>query len=353
MKKYLLFLLFCFLCTPCFAQKDFDFSKIAEINMTDMIENIQKYPSYNEKMLVEMLFAIPVEYHQYIMPMVGNMRSISEKVRMMPGIVEWRRKLPTRLPPELNEFSKTHLKYLDPVLYPLLMPESWPSFAKQQEEEHEHAHIPIVLDVSTPKKMEMVFPSHINSNDNLLEIMQPSEPSTLLNDKGKNITSADIISVMNIMERFKILENGTEGEKRRNIMLFNFADQNVLLDAFANPCESLVNRFEKIDTVGWLDLQLKKENMTKFDYIQKCDRIVKAYRVRNMSSDQAKEIVRLTREAMLLPEDSFYRKIYLTISHMYRTNLADIRALKEFDEKLKNTFSQKRMIMSTPFMLDF
>ena len=352
MIKFLLLLLFCFSSLPCCAAEDFDFSKISTMSMTDMLKNIREDPSYNEKMLVEMLFTIPVEYHQYIMPMVGNLRSVSEKVRMMPGIVEWRRKLPTRLPVELNEFAQTHLKYLDPALYPLLMPESWPSFVKQQEKEHEHEHIPLVLDVSTPEKMEAVFPSKIDPKSGLWTMLHSPYPSTEGSNKNP-ITAKDISSVMNIMEKFKALQNTPNGNKIKNTILFDFKDQDVLLDAFVNPCASLVNRFQKVDTNGWLELQLKEENMTQSDYVEKCDRIVKAYRVKNMSPDQAKEIVRLTREAMKLPEDSFYKKIYLTLSYMHRSDLADIRALKGYNESLRKTFSQKMMIMSTPFMLDF
>ena len=353
MKKFLLLFLFGFLCLPCVAQEDFDFMKLPQMNMDDMIKNIQKNPSYNEKMLVEMLFSIPVEYHQYIMPMVGSMRSISEKVRMMPGIVEWRRKLPTRLPPELSEYAKTHLKYLDPIYYPLLMPESWPSFAAQQEAEHNHESIPMVLDISDPIKMESVFPSSINPDDALFTMMQETDKGTPKIDNKNAITASDVASVINLLEKFKILGNGTQGEKRRNAMLYDFKDQNLLLDALVNPCESLVNRFEKIDTDGWLDLQLKKENMSKTDYVQKCDRIVKAFRVRTMSSEQAHEIVRLTREALKLPENSFYRRIFLTIAHMHQASLADVRSLKGFDDELKKTFMEKKMIMSTPFLLDF
>jgi hypothetical protein len=352
MKKILLLLWFCFSSLNCFSAENFDFSKISTMSMTDIVKNIQDDPSYNEEMLVEMLFTIPVEYHQYIMPMVGNMRSISEKVRMMPGIVEWRRRIPTRLPVELNEFAQTHLKYLDPVWYPLLMPESWPSFTRQQEKEHDHTHIPLVLDVSTPEKMEAVFPSNIDPKTELWTMLHPSSSTT--NNKDENpITANDISSVMNIMEKFKELQNTPNGNKIKNTILFDFKDQDVLLDAFVNPCASLVNRFQKVDTDGWLELQLKKENMAQSDYIEKCDRVVKAYRVKNMSSDRAKEIVRLTHEAMELPKDSFYRKIYLTLSHMHRANLADVRALKGYDDSLRKTFSQGMMIMSTPFMLDF
>ena len=59
-------------------------------------------PRYSEEVLVQILLSFPFEYRQYVIPALHKMKSVSEKTRTMPGIIEWRGKLPTRIAPELK-----------------------------------------------------------------------------------------------------------------------------------------------------------------------------------------------------------------------------------------------------------
>jgi len=349
MKKIILTFCFGLFSLTCWGQGTFSLPDLPNKSFYELLNTIEEDPDGAEDVLVSLLFSLPVEYHQYVMPMVANMTSISEKTRMMPGIVEWRRKLPTRIAPELADYSKEHLQYLSAVFYPFLMPEAWPSY-EDEHEEHHHTHIPKILDISTPEKMEQTFPSTIGKNTSLSALMDMTRQNL---SQTSDITAQNITSVVNIMSKIKGLEYGAEGEKRRDILLHDLQDQNVMLEAFANPCQSLVTRFEKIDSDGWLDLQLKKENMSKADFANKCDRIIKAYRLSLSNSAKIDEIIRLANEAVLLPEDSFYRQIYLTLARMHMTTRADVKAINGFENQLKSILKPYGMIMSTPVVLDF
>ena len=78
----------CFCCRA--EQLPLQLPKQLEKMSLDEIFQISKSPKDNEDLFVQMLFSVPVEYHQYVMPMVANLYGVSEKTRMMPGIVEWR-----------------------------------------------------------------------------------------------------------------------------------------------------------------------------------------------------------------------------------------------------------------------
>jgi hypothetical protein len=132
-KKIIVLFLYSFIFSASLQAQDIS-SIVRQSTLNDLLD-MMKNPTKNEELLVKMVFSLDPQYHQYIMPMIGRMYGISEKTRMMPGIVEWRRKLPTRIAPQLTEYAKEHLKYLNPVLYPYLMPEAWPPMYQPSEEE--------------------------------------------------------------------------------------------------------------------------------------------------------------------------------------------------------------------------
>ena len=131
----------------------------------DELMELMSNPSKNEEALVKLVFSFDEKYHQYIMPMIARTYGISEKVRMMPGIVEWRRKLPVRIAPRLNEFAKEHLRYLNPAFYPFLMPEAWPENIHLSEEEGpKENYLPRVYQTTSAQDMEHLFPSSLGEN---------------------------------------------------------------------------------------------------------------------------------------------------------------------------------------------
>ena len=96
-------------------------------DMTALVRQMQD-PEANEQKLMKQFFELPFEYRQYVFPALHKTRSISYKTRTMPGVIEWRGKIPTRLAPEVQELTEEDLRYLSPFMYPYLMPEMWPSF---------------------------------------------------------------------------------------------------------------------------------------------------------------------------------------------------------------------------------
>ena len=197
MKLFFYFLLFVFTVSNSIAKILPTLLVETEDKSKKLNQYVQKDSVFTEKDFIKQLFSLPVEYHQYVMPMVAEMPAISEKTRTMPGIVEWRRKLPQKVPLQLEDYAAENLKYLNPAYYPLLIPEAW-------DEAHGYEHnyndkLPSnALDISTPKKMEATFPSYIDPKDNILDMMQFT-PKLTDNNKLEKITSQNVASVFDIV----------------------------------------------------------------------------------------------------------------------------------------------------------
>lgn len=315
---------------------------------------MMKNPTKNEEMLVQMAFSFDPKYHQYIMPMIGRMYGISEKVRMMPGIVEWRRKLPTRIAPQLADYAKEHLRYLNPVLYPFLMPEAWPEVPPSTEQDKNKApYLPKVFQTTSKEDMNRIFPSTF-VKDSLAQKILTGKLS--FPNSKKNVSSLskkDVASVLSVMNKLKDLENGPEGRKRRNLLVLDYIDTNLLLEAHVNPCRSLISRLNKIDADKWFEIQVAKENMDVETFVNKCDATLKAYRMSLAKPGVTISVLNLAKEAKKLPEDSYKRLLNTTIIRMFETTKENVQVAKEFSEQLHDAFNEKILFFGTPLLLDF
>ena len=329
------------------------YSIATQSSLNDLL-SMMKNPSKNEELLVKMAFSFDPKYHQYIMPMIGRTYGISEKVRMMPGIVEWRRKLPTRIAPQLTEYAKEHLRYLNPVLYPFLMPEAWPEDTPLTEEDkNKEPYLPKVFQTTSSADMERIFPSSFDKNSLAEKILSDK---VALPSQKKNViglSNADVGSVLSVMNKLKDLENGEEGRKRRNALMLDYQDTNLLLEAHVNPCRSLISRLHKIDADKWFEMQVAKENMDVETFINKCDATLKAYRMSIAKPGVTISVLNLAKEAKLLPKNSYRRQLNETIIRMFNTSKENVQAVKNFNEQLHKTFNEKILFFGTPLLLDF
>ena len=349
-KKFVVLLIICLAAFGVKAQTP-AVPKFLENMSFDEIKGITADPKKNEDLFVQMLFSIPPEYHQYIMPMVADIYGISEKVRMMPGIVEWRRKLPTRIAPQLADFAEKHLRYLNRAFYPYLMPEMWPQ--KETEGHSHHQFVPQVIKVNSPEELERVFPSSIKPNSFLGQLMSGDYKVKEKKSKTPALTEKDVASVVTVMGKLKKLEEGSKGRERRNILILDYKDMNLLVDAHINPCQSIVSHLDKINADKWLEFQVKQENMTVPEFVQKCDATIKAYRMRLAAPGVLIAIQWEAERAMELPKDSHQRRLVMALISMFDTTHANLDAIKGKEEELNKLFRDKLLFLGTPVLLDF
>ena len=349
-KKIICFLGICFFAV-CAKSQTFP-EYISSKSLEDLM-SMMKNPAKNEELVVQMAFSFPLEYHQYVMPMIATTYGISEKVRMMPGIVEWRRKLPTRIAPQLSDYVKEHLRYLNPAFYPYLMPEAWPPLPIEENETEQSAFLPQVFQISSAEDMERIFPSQIDSDSNLANLLTQEDEDIPSEKQEETLSSADVQSVLNVMGKLNALAQGKEGFERRNILIVDYLDMNLLLDAYVNPCHSLITRLDKINADKWFSMQVAKENMSMDEFIKKCDATVKAYRVHLASPGVALAVLDAAQKAAELPDDSYNRKLYLVLVRMFNTTKADVQAVKPKSTELRKTFGEKFLFLGTPLLLDF
>ena len=324
--------------------------KLLDNMSIEEIVQLTQDPQKNEELLVQMLFAIPPLYHQYVMPMVADLYGVSEKTRMMPGIVEWRRKLPTRIAPQLEEFAKEHLRYLDPSLYPFLMPEMWPD---PETEGHHSEFVPQVIQISSTEEMNKIFPPSIDENSFLGQLLNGTYQIKERKRKQADLTSKDVGSVITVMDKLKKLETGSKGRERRNILILDYQDTSLLIDAHVNPCQSLISHLDKIEADKWFENQVKAENMTVEEFTQKCDAVIKAYRMKLAAPGVLRAIYYDVEDAMKLPENAHRRRLSMALLHMFDTSKADIDAIKGKEAELEKTFHDKLLFLGTPVLLDF
>ena len=289
---------------------------VGDMSVEEIVE-LTKNPLKNEEMFVQMLFAIDPLYHQYVMPMVADMYGVSEKTRMMPGIVEWRRKLPTRIAPQLEEFAKEHLRYLHPVFYPYLMPEAWP---EPEKEGHHSEFVPQVIQISSTEEMNRIFPPSIDPDSFLGQLLNGTYQIKQRKRKQGDLTQKDVASVITVMGKLKKLEIGSKGRERRNILILDYQDTNVLIDAHVNPCQSLISHLDKIEADKWFENQVKAENMTVDEFAQKCDAVIKAYRMKLAAPGILRAIYYEVEASMKSPKNSYRRRLSMALLHMFDTS---------------------------------
>ncbi len=308
-------------------------------------------PRYSEEVLVQILLSFPFEYRQYVIPALHKMKSVSEKTRTMPGIIEWRGKLPTRIAPELKEYADEWLPYLHPAFYPVLMPEAWPSFHEKKEADTKISSIPRTYSIHSKEDMNALFPV-LNYPDKLGERhIVPRQPRL---DASGGLTDGEIQTTLRVFNKIKSLGEGTEGQKRWNDLIMLLTPDKVV-QALATPCASLIERLPQIGAGEWLDIQLKEENLTRQEYAALCDRVINAYRVSRLSPTMARQIRNMQIEAYLLPPEEAYKKsLWLALGQGVKTKPGDVYALEPYKTELEDAFLNPRfLIMGTPVLLDF
>ena len=201
--------------------------------------------------------------------------------------------------------------------------------------------------------MERIFPSSF-TKDSLAQKILSNEISVQKSASNVvGLSEGDVTSVLSVMNKLKALGEGEEGRKRRNVLILDFLDTNLLLKAHVNPCRSLVSRLNKIEADKWFEMQVAKENMDVETFINKCDATLKAYRMSLAKPGVTISVLNLAKEAKNLPKDSYKRQLNTTIIRMFNTSKENVQMVKKFNNQLHQTFNEKILFLGTPLLLDF
>ena len=139
-KQYIFYFMTSFLCSiPSIAQESIDatnsnqedivelsaplYGQIKKSNIAKIQERYNK--AFDDDQRIELYLQTPYEKRQYVFPMIHAAPFISHKIKSHPEIIIWKNKIPTKIAPQLAEFSKTHLENLSPFYYIYLDPDFW------------------------------------------------------------------------------------------------------------------------------------------------------------------------------------------------------------------------------------
>lgn len=247
-----------------------------------------------EDEIIEMLNSIPKEMYQYIGPMIHEIPNMSDKILNLPGIKETKNKFPTRIAEQLKDVKD--LEFLSPFLYPVLMPEAWPSNERAIEFPQRIPSHPKV--VYNPKFYEaikaLVPPSAYMSNAKNPKRVTRSDLRTINPSKDSLLTSKDVQAFINTIDKVQEFGNqpGRMLELSKVAVLLNnyemLQEDNKLpvnsLRDVVNPCQRLV---QKIKILGWekeFALVVAGDAFTIEEWAYTCEKTLKAYRLSNISS---------------------------------------------------------------------
>lgn len=309
-----------------------------------------------EDELVEMIETLPKNMYPYIGPYLHTLPGIPEKILNMPGIRETKNKFPEKIAKRLQHIE--NLEFLSPAFYYLLMPEIW-------GEESDNKERP-----KTPP-MPIAAPRYDNEYMKAVNILapaadfapgaQPQEPlesqlRTISPDASSPLTSKDIRAVVrsfddiadfgaDLYNRAKIYEAGNlldmwENDNGKGTIIPNLKD-------LVHPCRRLVQKLKMQGMEKEFAILVAKEGFTPEEWGYTCDKVVKAYRVLNMSQPEALTVMLYRRNIYETPLTAFSDKVRPGIAatmqsmvEMYQAPIKDVLEAKKNKQTIKAGFER-------------
>lgn len=305
--------------------------------------------------LEEMIASLPKEVYPYIGPYLHSSAGVSEKILNMPGIKETKNKFPERIAPQLKDIED--LEFLSPVLYILLMPETWPENNKTTEK-------PIFKKV----KIDPI-PYRSNFYSALFDKVpeggfgganargeRPLKDKirTMNVTKESPLTTADILAFANTLDgvlAFSTLDNQYKLISTGTLLNFYEAKNETALDLnnlkdIANPCQRLALK------IKWAGLEteflksISKEGFNLKEWAYTCEKTIKAYRAVLISDARLASLQMYKKGLYDAYLNSYSKKwkdrqfaTFQSLLEMYKTNKNDIWEVmkneKIVKEKLK------------------
>ena len=349
------------------------FDEIFKIRITATGNREKRISSAQEKMLLEMLNAVPKEIYPYIGPYMHTIPGMPEKILNMPGIKETKNKFPQRIAPQLADVPD--LEFLSPSLYFILMPEAWPDNNPQREKFYTYKTYPeVAYDKEFYQKIRKLVPPEqfFQSKDEPKKVSR-SDFRTLHPTKTSLLTAADVKAFAQSLDDVQAF-----GQKDNNVLdTFNagvfldmyetengegIANNNQIKDQ-VNPCQRLV---QKIKILGKNKENQFREIVGKYGFdldtwAYTCDKTIKAYRVGNINRNVLSSL-KAYMSGVYMPEiraySPFHQNFQLStiqgILEMYKAPLSDVLEVKKNRSLLREKFKKMNdMLVSSPIALHY
>ena len=319
---------------------------IARAQIPELVSQLIERPSmYTDQTILEIIPQIDPLYHQYIFPAFHEMSATSHRLRTMPEIARWRGKVPTRLAPEVEGKGPYGWRYLSPFLYIYLMPEMWPSFYR--ENEVPKPEITRQIDWTNAEDTSRAFDQFADA-----EAARQAFVERALKDVDGGLSEQDMRTVHQVLSDLIDVSETREGKAVfAHVVVALDSDQ--IYPTMARPCASLVERLHTIGMDHFLTPLLEKARVSEKDFVDKCERVTRAYRVVNSSPEMAMYIIGLRRKLKEEPSAQT-APIWQALVDMFSVSMADVQAVQPYRAQWKELFNRQRpLLLGTPFMLDF
>lgn len=299
--------------------------------------------SIGTDLMLQTLLMTPFEKRQYIFPALHESPLIAKKIRTHPEIIIWKGTKPTTIPEPLKEFAKVYLDDLPAAYYPLLDPVYWSENKEDQRQ---------TLNLDQPG---LVLSTHMEEFFSYPEVQSfyHLTPDQVKNFKKTDLTETDVDRLGQTLNNIKNYYNSIEEpaqlqQKLRNLM----TDRVQLRLNLADPFKGLVNRFEKLGKKEDLERLIQQAGWKSTDeFVQKSDRILKAYRARKLTPVIAIELNKLRKQTPYSEGEPMTNiQMYL---RLYEAPSGDIYFTEPFEDQLKEMFeSPNYTVLGMPIYLD-
>lgn len=312
----------------------------------DVIRQLIERPAmYTDQAILDLIPQLPPAHYQYVFPAFHEMSALSHRLRTMPEIAKWRRKVPTRLAPEVEGQGPYGWRYLSPFLYIYLMPEMWPSYYK--ENEAPKLEITRQIDWTNADDVRQAFEQFSHVED-----LRKSLSARAAIDVEGGVSEQDMRMVHQVFSDLVALSETPEGKAIFSHVVVAL-DSDKIYPAMARPCASLTERMRAIGMGSFLDPVLAKAQVSEADFVEKCERITRAYRVSQSTPEMALYIIGLKKKLKDNPTASV-APIWRALIEMFSVSMADVQAVYPHRDQWKNLFNRQRpLLLGTPFMVDF
>ncbi len=309
------------------------YGQIKKSNIAKIQERYNK--AFDDDQRIELYLKTPYEKRQYIFPMIHAAPFISHKIKSHPEIIIWKNKIPTKIAPQLAEFSKTHLENLSPFYYIYLDPDFWnPPYP---ESEHNNS-FNNPFSMMSEKEIDYVYPT-LKQLFNLSDDPNDSYLKT-------TITENDIVTISNVIADLDSYNKSIKTPNTLTLELINL-QKDQMNRSIADPFKMFVISLKKLGQEEQFSDFLKKHNIASMEeFAQKADLILKSFQILHLNLNAAIDINhnRFNYHIKPLDEKDFGEKDITPIemySRLHQAKSGDVYFVKKYLPQLKNIFKTK------------
>ena len=277
--------------------------------------------------MLDRLLAIPEDKRQYYFPMLHEFRILPHKITSHPEIIIWKGKKPTVIAPKLAKFAEKYLDALPASMYPILDPEKWLSFREQK------ALYQSLLE-DEPKAPNPDF--KVKSLEEIYHI-PPKLPDSFTKT---NLTEKDVQMTVQTLDDIPSFIDGAE--EKLGSRLRDYLGEN-LAYVMAWPFREWIKHVDDTGNGAKLDAFLKAKGWkNREQFIQTADRLLKGYRVSQMSLSEAIVISGFRKEYPIKENEKFIPIQMLT--EFYHAKAADALFAGKYAAMLKKSFINRNLL---------